>query len=231
MASLVALLAVALVAQLASWQQAAVAYDPSPLQDFCVADKNSPGTCIHGIMVLSFSEIIYRDAKHMSSVRHACSACEWVSLQGPNGRHPGRLLQPGHDHRQAQGHQQQGRVQRHQRQRGELPGPQHAGHLAGAHRLRAPGREPAPHPPARHRAPHRAGGDPLPRLCHVQPQPPLLQGGQEGRRLRLPQGHDPLPDEPGPREARRRSVVAQQPEPWRHHHRQRGVWVQATHLG
>ncbi|XP_066350274.1 germin-like protein 8-4 [Miscanthus floridulus] len=34
------LLAAALVA-LASWQQA-IAYDPSPLQDFCVADKKSP---------------------------------------------------------------------------------------------------------------------------------------------------------------------------------------------
>ena len=45
------LLAAALVA-LASWQQA-IAYDPSPLQDFCVADKNSPGTHVYACMLLN----------------------------------------------------------------------------------------------------------------------------------------------------------------------------------
>jgi len=45
------LLAAALVA-LASWQQA-IAYDPSPLQDFCVADKNSNGTHVYACMLLN----------------------------------------------------------------------------------------------------------------------------------------------------------------------------------
>jgi hypothetical protein len=37
------LLLVAVLALVAS--QAAVASDPSPLQDFCAADDHSPGTC------------------------------------------------------------------------------------------------------------------------------------------------------------------------------------------
>ena len=34
-------ISIVILSLLASWQ--ATAYDPSPLQDFCVADMNSPG--------------------------------------------------------------------------------------------------------------------------------------------------------------------------------------------
>jgi hypothetical protein len=60
------LLAAALLALVASWQQA-IAYDPSPLQDFCVADKNSPGThdyiCMHAGCLFRSSQI--DDAKNV----------------------------------------------------------------------------------------------------------------------------------------------------------------------
>ena len=118
---------IALLALLVSWQ--ATAYDPSPLQDFCVADMKSPGMCVvyirtgiylwvsftssnnvsmflwfilHAILILK-QKIISTYSNHRFTTFSdswcfffACSVCKWISLQGPNGRQPRRLLQCGH---------------------------------------------------------------------------------------------------------------------------------------
>jgi hypothetical protein len=44
MASSSSLLVLAIFIAFVSWQ--AIASDPSPLQDFCVVDKKSPGNCL-----------------------------------------------------------------------------------------------------------------------------------------------------------------------------------------
>ncbi|KAF7065426.1 hypothetical protein CFC21_071532, partial [Triticum aestivum] len=112
-------------------------------------------------------------------------------------------------------------------------GAEHAGHLNGAHRLRAQRRaEPAAHTPPRHRDPHRDHGAAAGGVRHLQPagreEPALHQATSGGRRIRVPTGARPLPGEQR-QGARRGHRGAQQPGRRRDHHRQRRLRVHAAH--
>jgi hypothetical protein len=159
---------------------------------------------------------------------HACSAGERGGVQEPEHGEGNRLLL----HDSAGGAKRAGL--RRDAGGGERdPGAEHAGHLAGAHRLRPRRAEPAAHAPARVRDPDGHPGHAPRRLRHLQPaaqQHALHHAAEHGRRVRVPAGPHPLPAQQrqDPRRGHRR---AQQPEPRHRHHRQRRVRGQAAHPG
>ena len=89
MASSGALLFLLLAA--ASWH--ALAFDPSPLQDFCVADGNSQGDCNLACLLMHAFRYIYveRYSYNFMYVINCCSACERIPLQGRQGCDSGRF--------------------------------------------------------------------------------------------------------------------------------------------
>jgi len=124
MASSTTFLVLTTLLALLSWR--VIASDPSPLQDFCVADKDSQGThiqiqitknrmisyvwfiCICTNHCYRYSNICgtsYYYVSHISSIIFPpqCSACQWLCLQRHKGCQ-GRRLLPSSKPRQAKGH-------------------------------------------------------------------------------------------------------------------------------